>query len=99
MSNKSALLVVVCLFAVVMSGACANNVSSPTHSPTATLRGPAVATATPLPDVTSTLIPPAAGISTPTSLPPTSACLSVNGLPDHGCTPGAADPRVTQDNI
>ncbi|HVS47342.1 MAG TPA: hypothetical protein VHJ99_00380 [Candidatus Dormibacteraeota bacterium] len=26
-------------------------------------------------------------------------CHSVNGLPDSICTPGVADPRVTQDNI
>jgi hypothetical protein len=26
-------------------------------------------------------------------------CHSVDGLPDPKCTPGAADPRVTQDNI
>ena len=26
-------------------------------------------------------------------------CHSVNGLPDPTCTPGVADPRVTQDNI
>ena len=29
----------------------------------------------------------------------TDVCHSVNGLPDPLCTPGAADPRVTQDNI
>lgn len=29
----------------------------------------------------------------------TSGCISVNGLPDSGCTPGDIDPRVTQDNI
>jgi hypothetical protein len=26
-------------------------------------------------------------------------CHFLNGLPDHVCTPGVADPRVTQDNI
>ena len=26
-------------------------------------------------------------------------CVSVNGLPDSSCTPGATDPRVTQANI
>ncbi len=26
-------------------------------------------------------------------------CKAVDGLPDHTCTPGAVDPRVTQDNI
>jgi hypothetical protein len=35
-----------------------------------------------------------------TSATPTSSkCHSVNGLPDHTCTPGLADPRVTQANI
>jgi hypothetical protein len=29
----------------------------------------------------------------------TGECRSVNGLPDPTCTPGVADPRVTQDNI
>lgn len=29
----------------------------------------------------------------------TSGCISVNGLPDSGCTPVDIDPRVTQDNI
>jgi len=28
-----------------------------------------------------------------------SECHSINGLPDPVCTPGVADPRVTQDNI
>jgi hypothetical protein len=43
-----------------------------------------------------------AAISGPTAATPTTtlgACHSVNGLPDPICTPGAADPRVTQDNI
>ena len=30
---------------------------------------------------------------------PFSECRSLNGLPDPICTPGVADPRVTQDNI
>lgn len=39
-------------------------------------------------------------ISTPTTtVPATSQCRSVNGLPDPKCTPGVADPRVTQDNL
>lgn len=29
----------------------------------------------------------------------TSNCVSVNDLPDKDCTPGATDPKVTQDNI
>jgi hypothetical protein len=33
------------------------------------------------------------------TVPTSSECHSVNGLPDPICTPGVADPRVTQDNI
>lgn len=29
----------------------------------------------------------------------TDGCVSVDGLPDHACTPGSIDPQVTQDNI
>lgn len=39
-------------------------------------------------------------VSTPTAnAPGTGQCHSANGLPDPTCTPGVADPRVTQDNI
>jgi hypothetical protein len=39
-------------------------------------------------------------VSTPTATASgTGQCHSVNGLPDPICTPGVADPRVTQDNI
>jgi hypothetical protein len=39
-------------------------------------------------------------VSIPTATPVAgSGCHSVNGLPDPVCTPGVADPRVTQDNI
>jgi hypothetical protein len=39
-------------------------------------------------------------VSIPTLTPVANgACHSVNGLPDPVCTPGAADPRVTQDDI
>lgn len=39
-------------------------------------------------------------LSVPTATPVANgACHSVNGLPDPVCTPGVADPRVTQDNI
>ncbi len=38
--------------------------------------------------------------SIPTTTPVANgACHSINGLPDPICTPGVADPRVTQDNI
>ena len=40
------------------------------------------------------------GVATPTaSQLPAGECHSANGLPDAVCTPGLADPRVTQDNI
>src|SRR5216684_5749841 len=39
-------------------------------------------------------------VSIPNPTPPANgSCHSVNGLPDPICTPGVADPRVTQDNI
>ncbi|MHB8614107.1 MAG: hypothetical protein ACYDAL_17045 [Candidatus Dormibacteraceae bacterium] len=39
-------------------------------------------------------------VSTPTATVTVHGeCHSVNGLPDSTCTPGVADPRVTQDNI
>jgi hypothetical protein len=39
-------------------------------------------------------------VTTPTtSAAVAGGCHSVNGLPDPMCTPGVADPRVTQDNI
>ena len=38
--------------------------------------------------------------SIPTATPVANgACHSINGLPDAVCTPGVADPHVTQDNI
>src|SRR5256885_10549484 len=46
----------------------------------------------------SSLATPA--ISLPTATPVAGGgCHSVNGLPDPICTPGVADPRVTQDTI
>jgi hypothetical protein len=41
---------------------------------------------------------PDATALTPPAVTP-DGCLSVNGLPDPICTPGVADPRVTQANI
>jgi len=39
-------------------------------------------------------------VSIPNPTPPANgSCHSVNGLPDPVCTPGVADPRVTQDDI
>ena len=44
--------------------------------------------------------PAAVVIGSPTPASPSPlACHSANGLPDRACTPGLADPRVTQDNI
>jgi hypothetical protein len=42
---------------------------------------------------------PVSAVSTPTATSTPSDCRSVNGLPDPTCTPGVADPQVTQDNI
>ncbi|HXM72547.1 MAG TPA: hypothetical protein VN940_04930 [Candidatus Dormibacteraeota bacterium] len=43
----------------------------------------------------SVATPVAVAVTTPTA----AACRSINGLPDPTCTPGVADPRVTQGNI
>ncbi len=44
--------------------------------------------------------PSPAAVGTPTATTAVAGeCHSVNGLPDPICTPGVADPRVTQDNI
>src|SRR5712692_4628034 len=41
-----------------------------------------------------------AGVSTPSATAGAGGgCHSIGGLPDPLCTPGVADPRVTQDNI
>jgi hypothetical protein len=41
----------------------------------------------------------ASPVTVAVSSPSGTTCSSVNGLPDPACTPGVADPRVTQDNI
>ena len=46
----------------------------------------------------SSLATPAISIPTATTVA-AGGCHSVNGLPDPICTPGVADPRVTQDTI
>ncbi len=52
---------------------------------------------TPSPIVSSS---PSASTNIPSSSGSfSSGCHSLNGLPDPNCTPGVADPRVTQDNI
>ena len=84
--------------AVVLSSACSGtSVSSPTRSPALTVTAITATT----PSISSTATPAPATIAPfPTSIPGgSSACVSVDGLPDHNCTPGAVDPRVTQDNI
>jgi hypothetical protein len=53
---------------------------------------------------TGASIDPPLVASAPPNWPPpartkTDNCLSTNGLPDSGCTPGAIDPNVTQSNI
>jgi hypothetical protein len=42
---------------------------------------------------------PAAQVASPLTSPGGAQCHSLDGLPDPVCTPGAADPRVTQDNL
>jgi len=57
--------------------------------------------ATPLANVagTPTASTPTPAATTPATPTPATPCHSLNGLPDPTCTPGLADPRVTQDNI
>jgi hypothetical protein len=43
--------------------------------------------------------PPAAERASLPKQPTAGSCKSVNGFPDPTCTPGALDPRVTQNNI
>jgi len=98
MSQHLSLLWCFAALAVFMLSACEGNVASgPARSPTAALTT-TTASATAFLSVTSTPLP----ATTPTAAtPPLSAstCVSIDGLPDHNCTPSAADPRVTQDNI
>lgn len=59
-------------------------------SPTITIQpSPTISQASPSASITPTL----------GKITKTSNCVSVNGLPDRECTPGAIDPKVTQDNI
>jgi hypothetical protein len=55
-------------------------------------------TSTPAPSPSPTIVEisprPVLGVATKTG-----GCTSQNGLPDSACTPGAIDPRVTQDNL
>lgn len=57
----------------------------------------------PLPSLTpNPIISPYSSVSTKQSsltISPSSKCYSLNGLPDPNCTPGIADPKITQDNI
>jgi hypothetical protein len=74
--------------------ACGGSSGSRVLLPTATIALTAAPASSPTapfaPTATTLPATPAAGVST---------CVSLNGLPDRNCTPGAADPRVTQDNI
>ena len=74
--------------------ACGGSSGSRVLLPTATIALTAAPASSPTapfaPTATTLPATPAAGVST---------CVSLNGLPDRNCTPGAIDPRVTQDNI
>jgi hypothetical protein len=83
-------------------------VKAPAAAPPTTQTNPATATPTPsartappkattAPKVSSTPIVATPAPTTATTAPTT--CQSVNGLPDPLCTPGAANPAVTQANI
>ena len=107
LSRLSALVTVLLAISSACSGGNAPTPATPTHGPvvsstaTALRASPALA----LPAGTPTLAPPANQTPPPATPPPSpteaggSACASVDGLPDRGCTPGVVDPRVTQDNI
>lgn len=87
----------------------------PTTHQTASSESPKAATSVPAPapaptpsQPETTVAPPApepAPAPTPQPSPPpsqplkTTGCQENNGLPDPACTPGATDPKVTQDNI
>ena len=63
--------------------------------------GGAAATASPIPSQPMPTPTTAAAIVPPpaSAIPPPNSCLSLNGLPDRGCTPGATNPDVTQATI
>src|SRR5437773_1927623 len=48
----------------------------------------------PTPTTAAAIVPPPAS-----TIPPPNSCISLNGLPDRGCTPGATNPDVTQTTI
>src|SRR5438876_4322301 len=48
----------------------------------------------PTPTTTAAIVPPPAS-----TIPPPNSCVSLNGLPDRGCTPGATNPDVIQATI
>ena len=82
------------ILALMAGTACGGSSASRVLLPTATIALTAAPASSPTaafaPTVTALLATPAAGVST---------CVSLNGLPDRSCTPGAIDPRVTQDNV
>jgi len=84
--RKRALGPAILLFALLVAGC--ESAIAPSASPT-----PVAATAT----VFASAI--AAASPTPTPAVFAGICISVGGLPDRGCTPGAVDPAVTQGNL
>ena len=95
----SLLLTVPLAVLLAVSSACSGGnpptPTTPTPAPIVSSTATAVpaGSATALPGGTPTVAP------SPPSETPATACASANGLPDRNCTPGAVDPRVTQDNI
>lgn len=80
------LIVIVAIVASQMVGP-----HQPAISPSAAISSPTVTS------MTSTSVTPAQSVLGRTTK--TTGCVVDNGLPDNACTPGEADPRVTQDNI
>lgn len=95
------------VFFVVLPRLSHTQVASPSPAPSAVISDPTVPTITADPttsaDPAATAVPVSTELAAPTtpvsisSLP--SVCSLTNGLPDPVCTPGAIDPRVTQENI
>jgi hypothetical protein len=68
-----------------------SNIASPSPTTTVTTN----VTNRPVPTTVKTTLPSA----TPAIQYSNGSCHSINGLPDHVCTPGVANPNVTQANI
>lgn len=78
-----------------LSAVAKNAPTSNTASPSATTIVTTTVTNSPVPTAVKTTLPSA----TPAMQYSNGSCHSINGLPDHGCTPGVANPNVTQANI